>query len=525
MTSDATQTLPSDLTQSVGRRVSVVALSMAGLWLAVSILAELTTRVAGHDPAMAEAWNRFGNELSACVVVVSLTLAWWARRAASRHVLTVGLAYAVFCACAVALVTQLSPTVQSRGISWNCVTILLFPALVPAPARRVLTASLLAASAEPVVYLLALRAGVHSEPLPPVQVFWAFIPSYLCAGLAVVPAGIVRRLGHAVQEAREMGSYQLEEKLGAGGMGEVYRASHRLLARPAAVKLISPAQMGARNDEGRALLTERFRREATAAASLRSPHTIDLYDFGVAADGSLYYAMELLEGLDLFTLVEEHGPQPPGRVVHLLRQACRSLAEAHLRGLVHRDVKPANLMTCRMGTEVDFVKVLDFGLVKTAVPEGAQLTAPDVAAGTPGFMAPESIDGVAALDHRADLYALGCVAYWLLTGRQVFEGMSAIAIIMKHVRDAPPPLVGRNGTIHPDLEAIVRRCLAKQPSCRYADALELEAALGSCSAAGEWSPDQAREWWDRHRPGAPASARVRGSPSGPTREAAPEPVE
>jgi len=332
---------------------------------------------------------------------------------------------------------------------------------------------------------------------------WAFLPTYICALLAVIPASIVRKLGRAVRQARELGNYRLGERLGEGGMGEVYRASHRLLARPAAVKLISPAQLGARDANGQQLLAERFRREASAAASLRSPHTIELYDFGVAADGTLYYAMELLDGIDLQTLVEDHGPQPPGRVIHLLRQACLSLGEAHRRGLVHRDIKPSNLMICRMGTEVDYLKILDFGLVKVETPADAKLTAPEVTAGTPAYMPPEAIDGVATLDHRADLYALGCIAYWLLCGRPVFQGSSALAILVKHGREPPPPMSGGVAPVPEDLQALVMACLEKDPDRRPGDALALEKALAACVGADAWTADHAAAWWARHRPESP----------------------
>jgi serine/threonine-protein kinase len=251
------------------------------------------------------------------------------------------------------------------------------------------------------------------------------------------------------------------------------------------------------------MVQERFRREAWAAASLRSPHTIELYDFGVANDGTLYFAMELLEGIDLQQLVDEFGPQPPGRVIHILRQACLSLAEAHDRGLVHRDIKPSNLMLCRMGPQVDFLKVLDFGLVKTDGPAAdTQLTAPDVTAGTPAYLPPEALDGVATLGHHADLYALGCVAYWLLAGRPVFTGSSAIQVLLKHGRETPGPMIGSRGPVPGDLEALVRQCLEKQPDARPRNALTLERALAACGAAADWTADDGLEWWARYRPGA-----------------------
>jgi serine/threonine-protein kinase len=480
----------------VGRRVSVAALALAVVWLIATVMANLTLRVpVGRRPPHA-AWGLFGNELAAAFIAVSLVLAWAGRRLHGRGglLLHLGLGYEVLGAVAVAALTQWNVPLMGRGISWNCIAILTFPALIPARPMPVLTASLLAASAEPVVYLLARRAGVAEPPLPGIMAAWAFLPSYVCAGLAVVPASIVRRLGHAAREARELGSYRLGELLGRGGMGEVYRASHRLLARPAAVKVISPAHLGGRDSAARALLIERFHREAAAAASLRSPHTIDLYDFGVGRDGTLYYAMELLDGIDLHTLVHRHGPLEPARVVHLLRQACRSLAEAHNRGFVHRDIKPSNLMVCRMGTEADFIKVLDFGLVKVEAAD-VRLTAPDLAAGTPEYMAPETVDGVDAVDHRADLYALGCVAYWLLCGRPVFQGRSPLAVLLKHGSEPPPPLAGGVGPVPPDLTAVVMRCLAKNPAHRFPDALGLERALASCAMADSWTWEDGAAWW------------------------------
>ncbi|MDQ3208989.1 MAG: serine/threonine protein kinase [Gemmatimonadota bacterium] len=214
-------------------------------------------------------------------------------------------------------------------------------------------------------------------------------PNYLCAAIAPLISHVIGGLGREVRKAREMGSYVLGDRIGAGGMGEVWQATHRFLARPAAIKLIKPEVLGAMTKAQGDVLVERFRREAQAAAMLRSPHTIHLYDFGVTSDGTFYYVMELLNGMDLQTLVSKHGPLPPGRAIFLLQQACESLSEAHGRGLVHRDIKPANIQVCQMGDYCDWVKVLDFGLVKTLggdVPE-AGLTAPHTVTGTPACLA------------------------------------------------------------------------------------------------------------------------------------------
>jgi serine/threonine protein kinase len=282
-------------------------------------------------------------------------------------------------------------------------------------------------------------------------------------------------------------------------MGEVWRAEHASLARPAAIKLIRPDAL-AGGDEDRTTAVRRFEQEAQATAQLRSPHTITLYDFGQTADGACYYVMELLDGIDLQALVDRFGPLPPERAVHVLRQVCRSLAEAHERGLVHRDVKPANIYLCRHGIEVDFVKVLDFGLVKhTARSSGEpHLTQEGQISGTPSYMAPEVARGE-ALDRRADLYAVGCVAYWLLAGRTVFAGDTAIKQILAHVGDTPsrPSL---HGAVPQALDELVLRCLAKSPSERPATAQAIAAELDAVPVERPWTDERARAWWDEHLP-------------------------
>jgi serine/threonine-protein kinase len=290
-----------------------------------------------------------------------------------------------------------------------------------------------------------------------------------------------------------------------------------MLARPAAVKLIRPEMIGGGADSGvgpgsgaasTTTAQRRFEREAQATAALTSPHTIEVYDFGVTADGTFYYVMELLDGVDLKTLVERYGPQPAERVVAILKQACHSLADAHATGLVHRDVKPANLFVCRRGLDHDFVKVLDFGLVKDAGGRGtgaAQLTVEGVTSGTPAFMAPEMATGSAAVDGRADLYALGCVAYWLLTGRLVFEGETAMAVLLAHAKDEPtPPSKLSEVEIPESLERLTLELLAKSPDDRPADAPEVLRRLREIeSGIDAWTGERAARWWSRHRPEPP----------------------
>ncbi|HEY0241830.1 MAG TPA: serine/threonine-protein kinase, partial [Gemmatimonadaceae bacterium] len=255
-------------------------------------------------------------------------------------------------------------------------------------------------------------------------------------------------------------------------------------------------------DENR-IAIERFRREAEAAATLRSPHTIELYDYGVAEDGTFYYVMELLDGIDFQELVQKHGALPSERVIHLISQACDSLGEAHLAGLVHRDVKPSNILACRMGLRVDYVKVLDFGLVKND-PRNAEkqleLTSAGAVSGTPSYMAPESINGVGTVGPASDVYALGCVAYWLLTGQTVFKAANSTMMMMQHLQASPvPPSLKAPHPVPRDLEEIVMRCLAKEADDRPRDAAELAQLLSKCRVAMPWSDTRAHDWWRGNR--------------------------
>jgi serine/threonine protein kinase len=304
----------------------------------------------------------------------------------------------------------------------------------------------------------------------------------------------------ARQQAQDLGSYTLVERLGEGAMGEVWRAQHAMLARPAAIKIIKPNPD--QSPEAAAHTRDRFLQEARATAQLRCRHTIAIYDFGVSDDQTLFYVMELLDGIDLESLISTSGPLPAGRVVHLLCQACTSLAEAHAAGLIHRDIKPANIYVARIADEVDVVKVLDFGLVihtraDQATSSGAHR--PDFA-GTPAYMAPEQIAGE-PLDGRADLYALGCVAYWLMTGRLVFSALTIADSLRAHLHDAPAPPSHHNPSVNPHLEAVVLRCLAKEPSLRPPSAVALRDALRAVPLRDQerWSDDVALSWWHTYR--------------------------
>ena len=299
-----------------------------------------------------------------------------------------------------------------------------------------------------------------------------------------------------LDEGLPLGHYRLLGKLGEGGMGEVWRARHQLLARPCAIKLIKPDLLG----EGkRDAATERFQLEARTIARLTSPNTVRLYDFGVSETGGFYFVMELLTGMDVASLVQRFGSLPPERVVAVLRQACRSLGEAHAAGILHRDIKPQNLFLCRLGLDVDVLKVLDFGLVKSLHEGAAQLTTEGVLTGTPAYMPPERVVGAAA-DERSDLYSLGCVAYWMLTGRAVFTG-EPMTVMIHHARTAPQPPSKISGAPIPErLEQIVLSCLEKAPEKRPASAVELWQQLGEVTLTAPWTLERADAWWREHLP-------------------------
>ncbi len=294
--------------------------------------------------------------------------------------------------------------------------------------------------------------------------------------------------------------YRLVEKLGAGGMGEVWLAKHQLLARPAAVKVIRPEALG--DAQRRNSIVKRFQCEAQTTANLSSPNTVRLYDFGINEVGSFYFVMELLDGIDLQSMVERFGPLAPERAVMLLKQSCRSLSEAHAAGLVHRDIKPANLFVCRMGREYDFLKVLDFGIVKPAIGgKESMITGSGEIAGTPAYMAPELILGEKVIDGRADLYALGCVAYWMLTGVLVFESDNPMKMMMHHANTLPePPSFLAETRIPKGLDDIVVNCLEKSPANRPHSADELWQLLDEVALDELWTHEGAEAWWHLHMP-------------------------
>jgi eukaryotic-like serine/threonine-protein kinase len=356
------------------------------------------------------------------------------------------------------------------------------------------TRALLCGLAAGATYAAAVATG-HSHDTIFTVASW-ILPGLLFAALL----SFAERWTRARARRRRLGPYELEQRIGRGGMGEVWQARHRMLARRAAIKLIRERD-GAHDAASRHAMRVRFDREAQVTATLSSPHTVGLYDFGRSERGSLYYVMELLDGTDLEQLVREHGPVSPERAVHLLRQVCHSLAEAHDHDLVHRDIKPSNVRVCTQGLERDFVKVLDFGLVGVrpgARQEAAGISGAATLMGSLGYLAPEVLAG-APFDVRSDLYAVGCVAYWLLTGQRVFELDDPTAVAMAHLRAVPSaPSVYAEQPVPAALDALVLSCLERDPSRRPASARDLLAALDACELPRVWTSKDAERWWRLH---------------------------
>ncbi len=411
---------------------------------------------------------------------------------------SVGISIAEFQGVTAPIMTRSGP--GGFGLSWVVAWVLIFAVMVPTRPRLATAAAACAVASVPLTYAVGVRMGVNLA-LPPVEFFLSLVLPYMVVVvLAHVASRVVYDLGTAVRKARELGSYRLEERLGAGGMGEVWRARHHMLARPAAIKLIRPGALGAGTARDEALA--RFEREAQATALLRSPHTVSVYDFGVTDEGDFYYVMELLDGFDLEELVRRFGPLPAGRAIHFLRQACDSLGEAHAAGLLHRDIKPANLHACRQGRDVDFIKVLDFGLVEhvDAGPPGAEGARPRPMGGTPAYMSPEQVVGDEELDARSDVYSLGCVAYWLLTGRTAFSGATPLETMLAHVSTSPAHPSSLVAGVPPELEGIVLDCLAKEPGARPQSMDDLALRLGTVVVAPPWTDRESRSWWTAHAP-------------------------
>jgi serine/threonine-protein kinase len=512
--------LPDEIVREQMDRLALFAAVIGGLW-AIALFVDIVLAPLAWDTGA----SPYAILLEIGGVGAAALMVWFARYCPRppRAKVDISLAYLVVNGIAVAILNTWivpPPAGQAIHLSWITVGILIFSMIAPASPRKMLAAALVTASMDPLALWIAHLLGNPVVSLPQAVIMvW---PNYVCAVVAVLPSRVLHRLGRRLREAQELGSYTLVERLGHGGMGEVWRAHHGLLARSAAVKLVRPEVLGARNEAEVRVMLRRFEREARATAALNSPHTIQVFDFGRTNEGTFYYVMELLVGCDLETLVREFGPIPSDRVVFLLRQVCHSLADAHARGMVHRDIKPANIYVCRMGLDYDFVKVLDFGLVKLRergpVPD-TLLTLDQTTTGTPAYMAPEIILGDGDVDRRADVYALGCVAYYMLTGQLVFEAETPMKMLMQHVHAQPvPPSQRTEMPVPRELDELILACLEKDPARRPQNAEELFRMAQACKVCDTWNHASAGLWWQVHLP------HLTGPLPGTVAEERPEPI-
>lgn len=496
--SQAQARIAGDVAEQGARRIGILAIITAVTVVGAAFLQQAL------QPEMAAAQQSPVFRLSALALVLAgagLAALQRAELVSQQDLLDLGLVFEVAGSCALALMENAAPWSNSpvRGsttvVTWIAICVI----VIPNRPWKSIAAAVASAAIVPCAHLVA--AQILDYPALPLNrlVSYSLGPLFV-AGWAPFICTHIHRLHEDLSRSENFGSYHLEKLLGRGGMGEVWLARHRLLRRDAAVKLVLAELMERASHSERRQIQKRFESEAQAIASLRSPHTVALYDYGLAENGSLYYAMEYLDGLDADTLVNQYGPQPAGRVAWFLRQACESLEEAHEAGLVHRDIKGSNLFICRLGKRTDFVKVLDFGLVKHL--PGATQTALTTfgPSGTPAFMAPEQVRGE-EVDARTDIYGLGCLAYFLLTGAVVFNKPNAMAMVVAHLTEQPePPSTRSELPIPQSLERVVMACLEKRPEDRPQSVAELRAMLDRCVDVTPWTAAAANQWWGLHRP-------------------------
>jgi serine/threonine-protein kinase len=473
----------------------LVGFSLSAAFLVGNVVARI---VVDHDP-----WEAVRQRTFHAVATVVLGGIWWwlaRRKVRSAHLEAADTVAILFVTFLLDLNAGLYPlrtvSVYQLALVTGLVAVVR-AVVVPSTARRTLVLGLLASAMATAIFLLSafhpawpvVQRGEAEWPFPIQVVTFALWLGALVA-VATVASRVIYQLRSEVRAARKLGQYVLGEKLGQGGMGTVFRATHALLRRETALKLLPP-------DRVAPATIRRFEREVVETARLRHPNTVAIYDYGRTPDGVFYYAMEYLDGLDIGELVAREGPLPPGRVVWLLSQVCASLDEAHSIGLVHRDIKPANVMVVGHTGAYDLVKVLDFGLVKSEAPldGGASLTNVDQLTGTPLYMAPEAIAHAEAAEPRSDLYAAAAVGYFMLTGEHVFGGGSMVELLAAHLHQAPVAIRERLGRpVPPDLEALVMRGLAKSPADRPPSAAAFRDALLRCDLR-PWTQEDARAWW------------------------------
>jgi len=468
--------VPASIVEDVRRRLGFGVLGI-GITILASGLWMLAIRLAGLGTCPSYHFYIYGAGTVSAVVIYHVSQT---KKISSNLLVNMGLGYEALVALCTAILEKTTPLGHGaiEGVSWVTVLIVFFPVVVPATPVKTLSAGLVATLAGATGGWL-VTGGVDRFLL------WNNLVAVM---LSLIPSLVVNHLGEELKETRALGQYLLEEKLGEGSMGEVWRGSHHQLMRPAAVKLIRPGFFQ-KEEDGWAQL----RREARITAKLTSPHTVIVYDFGITDKNEFYCVMELLDGLDLERRVLRDGPFEPRKAIRVLMQSCLSLAEAHQQGLVHRDIKPANIFLCQVGTLPDFVKVLDFGLAvgydENSIKKSSGKIEQTEVLGTPNFVAPEQAIGK-PIDGRADLYALGGVAYWLLTGEPVFPNLDREAALLSQLNEAPPPLLPRLGSfrISPRFEALIASCLEKDPQHRPTSAEELWRQLSYCPEADPQRP-------------------------------------
>ena len=489
------------LDKAVGR-LGVVALISAISWpasLATFALLQPETLQALQRPLIR--LTHLGIILISVALVALQRSGWFSK----QTILHFGSFYQVLIAFGIALCEGAllkGPDYVIVGVSSVTLWILLCGILIPNTPLSNMFAGVFTALAWPAAYFV-IRSVLGYEFIGWNLLMVWLMPLVLCAFWTNFLNRHIYAMRVQTQRAEELGSYTLDTLIGQGGMGEVWRARHKMLARDAAVKLIRPEVLAGQNMRNASVIRKRFEREAEATASLRSPHTVALYDFGVAQDGAFYYVMELLEGIDLQALVERYGPLPAGRVKNIMIQVCESLDEAHSLGMVHRDIKPRNIMIGKVGRQYDFAKVLDFGLVKGfAKGNETLLSVEGAATGTPAYIAPEVAMATPNIDGRADLYSLACVAYYLLTGELVFNEHGTTAVVVAHVQKTPLPPSQRTELLIPaGLERIVLQCLEKDPDKRPRSARELARLLEALRDVPPFDRLAAAKWWDINLPG------------------------
>jgi len=504
VTSSTSDSLPADITDIVLKRIIILCLVSAGL-AALGVVFCLGFFLS-EGAILKVGYSAAEIVKDIVMILVSLGVAWIVHRRLFPHriLVALGLGFGAFAALyhsvgeCLALINDEFTAIAYFSFVQGWVVF--FPAIVPIRSRTTYFMILLAAAMPPLSRGLTQSLGYVELPKDSQAIL--ILVMFFSAIMGLVVSHVVYKLGKSVKAAREMGSYTLEENLGSGGMGEVWRASHRMLVRPAAVKLIKPDVLIGMQPGEIEKLNQRFEHEVQATAALCSPHTVDIYDYGLAQDGTFYYVMELLDGIDMETLVERFGPIEPSRAVYFMIQACHSLNEAHKRQLIHRDIKPANLFVCSYGEDFDFVKVLDFGLVKQEKAESEsdlKLTADGSVTGTPAYMYPEAISGISLVDHRSDVYSLGCVAYWLLSGQLVFTAKTPMAMLMEHATAEPiPPSKRSELEIPEDLDNVILACLEKNPGDRPQSADELASRLNKINFEQSWDQERAQTWWKLH---------------------------